>query len=243
MPSVSAIVLSSGFLIGVIFGAVGLVSGFCVVSGLRNLWTRGDGRMIRAIALAVAVAILGTQALSALGYVDLGKSIYLAPTFSAPVVLLGGLLFGYGMVASNACASRSMVLLGRGNLRSLVVIATVAITAEMTLKGLIAPLRIALVNLSQTTSGAVSLPAFLSEAGLASPIAITVAALATSAALFAYAFSHAPFRAAKLLIAAGLIVGVLVPAGWFVTRSSRAASMSRATHRPVTCCARSAAPP
>lgn len=217
MASISTLVLSSGFLIGLAFGAVGLLSGFCVVTGLRNLWTKGDGRMIRAIAVAVAVAILGTQALSALGYVDLGKSIYLAPTFSAPVVLLGGLLFGYGMVASNACASRSMVLLGRGNLRSLVVIATVAITAEMTLKGLIAPLRIALVSMSQTTLGAVSLPAFLSEAGLASPVAITVAALVASAALFAYAFSHVPFRAAKLLIAAGLIVGVLIPAGWFVT--------------------------
>ena len=133
MASLSTIVLSSGFLIGLVFGAVGLVSGFCVVSGLRDLWTKDDGRMIRSVAVAIAVAILGTQGLSAFGYVDLTKSIYLAPSFSAPVVLLGGLMFGYGMIAANACASRAMVLLGRGNLRSLVVIATIAITAEMTL--------------------------------------------------------------------------------------------------------------
>jgi uncharacterized membrane protein YedE/YeeE len=217
MASVSTIVLSSGFLIGLVFGSIGLVSGFCVVSGLRNLWTKNDGRMIRAIALAVAVGILGTQALSALGFVDLSKSIYLAPSFSAPVVFFGGLLFGYGMVAANACASRAMVLLGRGNLRSLVVIATIAITAEMTLKGLIAPARIALVNWSQTTFGAVSLPGFLSQAGVAPSLAIAAAALFTSLALVGYAFSYAPFRAAKLLMASGVIMGLLVPAGWLVT--------------------------
>ena len=217
MISVSTIVLSSGFLIGIAFGAVGLISGFCVVSGLRNQWTKNDGRMIRSIALAIAVAILGTQALSALGYVDLSKSIYLTPSFSAPVVLLGGLLFGYGAVAANACASRAMVLLGRGNLRSLVVIATIGITAEMTLKGLIAPVRIALVSWSQTTFGAVSLPAFVAEAGLSPTLAAVIAALAVAAALLAYAFSYAPFRTSKILVAAGLIMGLLVPAGWYVT--------------------------
>jgi hypothetical protein len=110
-----------------------------------------------------------------------------------------------------------MVLLGRGNLRSLVVIATIAITAEMTLKGLIAPLRIALVNWSQTTLGAVSLPAFLSHAGVAPTLAAGMAALVVSAVLVWYAFSYAPFRSSMLLIAAGLVMGLLVPAGWFVT--------------------------
>jgi len=217
MTSVSTIVLASGFLIGVVFGSVGLVSGFCVTSGLRNLWSKGDGRMIRSVALAAAVGILGTQALSALGYVDLGKSIYLAPSFSAPVVLFGGLLFGYGMVAANACASRAMILFARGNLRSLVVIATIGITAEMTLKGLIAPARIALVNWSQTTLATMSLPAFLSHVGLTPTLAAGLAALVVSALLLVFVFSHAPFRASKLLIVAGLVMGLLVTAGWFVT--------------------------
>jgi hypothetical protein len=52
------------------------------------------------------------------GLVDLGKSIYLQPSFSAPLMFFGGLLFGYGMVMSNGCGSRALVLLGRGNLRS-----------------------------------------------------------------------------------------------------------------------------
>ncbi|HWE78323.1 MAG TPA: YeeE/YedE thiosulfate transporter family protein, partial [Pseudolabrys sp.] len=113
--------------------------------------------------------------------------------------------------------SRTMVLLGRGNLRSLVVIATIGITAQMTLKGLIAPLRIALVNGSQTTFGTLSFPAVLAHSGLAPALAASVAALIVAAAFLVYAFSHASFRNAALLIASGIAMGLLVPAGWFVT--------------------------
>src|SRR5580692_5370823 len=150
--SVSTIVIIGAFAIGLVFGAVDLVSGFCLTSGLRNWWTKSDGRMVRSFALALAVAIAGTQLLSVFGLVDLSQSIYQQPSFSAPLMLFGGLLFGYGMVAANACASRALVLLGRGNLRSLVVVATVGVTAEMTLKGLIAPARLAVLHWSDRKS-------------------------------------------------------------------------------------------
>ena len=91
------------------------------------------------------MAVAATQLLAAGGLVDLGKSIYLQPSFSVPVMFFGGLLFGYGMVLSNGCGSRALVLLGRGNLRSFVVVIVLAIFAQMTLKGLIAPARIAMV--------------------------------------------------------------------------------------------------
>src|SRR6201747_2240969 len=146
------IVVLSGLLIGLIYGAVGLLSGFCMMSSLRGWWAEGDGRLVRSFALAMGIAVAATQLLAAGGLVDLGKSIYLQPSFSAPLMFLGGLLFGYGMVLSNGCGSRALVLLGRGNLRSFVVVIVLGITAEMTLKGLIAPARIAMVQLSQITA-------------------------------------------------------------------------------------------
>ncbi|MGC1464634.1 MAG: YeeE/YedE family protein [Pseudolabrys sp.] len=217
MIPVQHVVLVSGLLIGILFGSIGLLSGFCIVTGLRNAWTRADGRMIRSIALALAVAILGTQSLAAAGLVDLGKSIYLQPSFSAPLILIGGLLFGYGMVAANACASRAMILLGGGNLRSLVVIVTVAVTAQMTLKGLIAPARIAFLNWSQITLHQISLPALLSASGAGTSLATAVTALIVGGILLAYAFSYAPFRASRMLIGAGVGIGLLVCAGWLAT--------------------------
>ena len=135
----------SGLLIGLAYGSVGLLSGFCLLSGLRGWWAEGDGRLVRTYALAIGVAVAATQLLAAAGLVDIGKSIYLQPSFSAPVMFFGGFLFGYGMVLSNGCGSRALVLLGRGNLRSFVVVIVLAIFAQMTLKGLIAPARIAMV--------------------------------------------------------------------------------------------------
>jgi uncharacterized protein len=211
------IVVMSGLLIGLAYGAIGLLSGFCLLSGLRGWWGEGDGRLIRTYALALGVAIAATQLLAAGNVIDIGKSIYLQPSFSAPLMFVGGLLFGYGMVLSNGCGSRALVLLGRGNLRSFVVVIVLGIAAQMTLKGLIAPARIAMLQASQAAPQTISLPALFSTLGLGETFARTVAASAIAGALIIFAFAHAPFQRAWGQVTAGVAVGLLVAAGWFAT--------------------------
>jgi uncharacterized membrane protein YedE/YeeE len=211
------IAVLSGLVIGLIYGSIGLVSGFCMMSGLRGWWAGGDSRLVRTYALAIGIAIAASQLLAARGTVDLGKSIYLQSSFSAPVMFLGGLLFGYGMVLSNGCGSRALVLLGRGNLRSFVVVIVLGIFAEMTLKGLIAPARIAGVALTQMTTKWLSLPAVLASLGLSASLARMLAASVISAAFIIFAFAHAPFRRSFGQVAAGLAMGLLVAAGWYAT--------------------------
>src|SRR6201996_9747291 len=217
MPSPANVVILSGLLIGLVYGAVGLLSGFCMMSGLRGWWAQGDSRLVRTYALAMGVAIAATQLLAVRNVVDLGKSIYLQPTFSAPVMFVGGILFGYGMVLSNGCGSRALVLLGRGNLRSLVVVIVLGVAAQMTLKGLIAPGRIFALQWTQTTISLTSLPALVARAGVSEAFARTLVAPVISAALIIFAFAHAPFQRAWGQIAAGLIVGLLIAAGWYAT--------------------------
>src|ERR1700730_14481022 len=217
MDSAANIVVLAGLVIGLIYGAVGLLSGFCMMSSLRGWWAEGDGRLVRTYALAIGVAIATSQLLAARGLVDLGKSIYLQPSFSAPVMFLGGLLFGYGMVLSNGCGSRALVLLGRGNLRSFVVVIVLGITEQMTLKGPIAPGRIAVLQATQRAPKLVSLPALLSTLGLSETFARMAAASVIAGALIIFAFAHAPFKRAWGQIAAGIAVGLLVTAGWFAT--------------------------
>src|SRR5439155_13958405 len=202
-------IVVSGLLIGLVYGSVGLLSGFCLLSGLRGWWADGDGRLVRSYALAIGVAVAGTQLLAAAGLADIGKSIYLQPSFSAPVMFFGGLLFGYGMVLSNGCGSRALVLLGRGNLRSFVVVIVLGISAQMTLKGLIAPSRIVLLQASQVMPSVTSVPALLSSFGLSETISRMLAAAAISGALIIFAFAHAPFQRAWGQIAAGIAVGLL----------------------------------
>lgn len=211
------LVILAGLVIGLVYGAVGLLSGFCLMSSMRGWLVEGDGRLVRSYALAIAVAIGASQFLAGSGMVDLGKSIYLQQSFSAPVLFLGGLLFGYGMVLSNGCGSRALVLLGRGNLRSFVVVVVLAVAAQMTLKGLIAPARIALVQASQTTVNANSLPSVLAPLGLTQALSRALAAVVIVAALVMFAFAHTTFRRSPGQIAAGIIVGLLVAGGWYVT--------------------------
>jgi uncharacterized protein len=196
-------VVVGGLLIGLAYGAIGLLSGFCLLSGLRGWWADGDSRLIRTFALALGVAIAATQLLAAGNVVDIGKSIYLQPSFSAPLMFAGGLLFGYGMVLSNGCGSRALVLLGRGNLRSFVVVIVLGIAAQMTLKGLIAPGRIAVLQATQAAPKSVSLPALLSTLSLSETFARMIAASVIAGALIIFAFAHTPFKRAW--------------GGWFVT--------------------------
>ncbi len=87
----------------------------------------------------------------------------------------------------------------------------------MTLKGLIAPARIAFLHWSEITPQAISLPALLSISGFDETLARGLAALAAAGALVAFAFAHGPFRRAPGPIAAGIAIGLLIPAGWLAT--------------------------
>jgi len=211
------VAILSGLVIGLLYGSIGLLSGFCMMSSLRGWWAEGDGRLVRTYALAMGVAISAAQLLAARGAVDLGKSIYLQTSFSAPIIFLGGMLFGYGMVLSNGCGSRALILLGKGNLRSFVVVVVLGIFAEMTLKGLIAPARVAAIQVTQATVKINSLPALLSSFGLNEVYGRMFATSLVSAALIIFAFSHAPFRRSLGQMAAGVAVGLLIAAGWYAT--------------------------
>ena len=172
--------------------------------------------LLRTFALAAGTAVIGSQLLAASGLVDLCKSIYLQPSFSAPLILFGGFIFGYGMVLANACASRALVLLGRGNLRSLVVVVTIAIVAEMTLRGLIAPARLAFLNWTAMAPKAISLPALLAgleRRGRAHRRRPRLRRRAARLSLRATRRSAAPAGQ----VAAGVFIGLLIPAAWFAT--------------------------
>lgn len=143
-----SIILGIALLIGLIFGIVGQITDFCFYRGLKERWHSSSGHQLQSFTLALATALVGTQLIAARGWVDLSQSIYLNPTLSWLLLPLGGVLFGYGMALANGCGARALVLLGQGNLRSLVVLLCLGISALMTLTGLLAPLRLHLAQLS-----------------------------------------------------------------------------------------------
>ena len=92
--------------------------------------------------LAMAVALLMSQLFQALGWIDLSASIYLSTNFGIGGYIVGGFLFGVGMTLGGGCGQRTLVRTGGGNLKSLVVLLVLGLTAYITLRGLLAGVRI-----------------------------------------------------------------------------------------------------
>lgn len=194
--------------IGLLFGACGQVTGFCLQRGLKEYWSGSDGYKLHAFAMALAVALAGTQALAAAGLVDLGKSLYMMPTWSWLLIPLGGLMFGYGMGMANGCGARALVLLGQGNLRSLIVLLCLGIAAHMVLTGVFGPMRAALAEQTSVSPAALTFTAGWPR---------TLATLSAIAILLTFALR--PRAQGRRLndLAAGVVMGLLVAAGWWVT--------------------------
>ena len=95
----------AGGAIGVLFGAVARRDHFCTLAALERHWYAGDSHGLRTWVLAVAVAIIVTQALSLGGLIDVSKSFYLTINFGWAGAILGGLAFGFGM-AGTLCQLR-----------------------------------------------------------------------------------------------------------------------------------------
>lgn len=212
----------AGLLLGTAFGMAARWSRFCLLRGVRGHLGAQDPAPLRAFALAMAVALLASQALQALGAVDLATAAPLRAQFSLPGVLLGGLLFGLGMVLANSCGARALVLLGGGNLRSLVVVLSLGLAAQATLTGVLAPLRTAVQGLGVVTPMAAALPGALASLLGTAPgptLWLTVALPVLALAWFALrpsASQHVPGNTQPALAGAA-VIGLLVAAGWWIT--------------------------
>jgi uncharacterized protein len=213
------IVVWAGFVIGAIFGVVGQRIEFCITGGLREWWRDNAPRRAAAFTLAVAVAIAGTQIVVAFDYVELRESLYLQPSFSWLVIPVGGFLFGLGMMLARGCGSRALVLLGDGNLRSLVVLLCLGISAYVALTGLLAPPRLWLVEATTMTPelAAPSVPALFESWGLGPGLATALPTIVLAVGLAAFALIKLGLYRAPRDIAGAVVIGLLVPAGWVAT--------------------------
>jgi len=193
-------------LIGLVFGAVVQRTGFCTLGALSDWTLFGDTRRLRSWLLAIAVATAGTQLLFAAGVANIDQSIYRSGPLLAGGHVLGGLMFGFGMVLTGGCVSRNLVRAGSGDLRALLVLAVVGIAVAITLGGILGPLR---VYFSGTTS---IQPVAAPDAQMGLLIGLIAAA-----ALAAVCFASSEFRASSPAWIAGLAVGLCVVAGWALT--------------------------
>lgn len=210
-------VLWLAFALGAVFGAIGQRTHFCTMGAVADIVHMGDWGRMRMWLLAIAVAILGSAALHASGQIDLDKSIYRTPQFIWLSYLVGGLCFGVGMVLASGCASKTLIRLGGGNLKSFVVFLVLGIVAYMTLRGVLGVFRVRVLEqaLIYLPSGQ-SLPALLGASGLAPGIASAICPLLIGGGLLAFVFARRDFLTLDHLLG-GLVIGALVVGAWYVS--------------------------
>ncbi len=212
------LVIVCGFGLAFVFGAAAQRTDFCTMGAVSDVLNMGDWSRMRMWLLAIAVAIAGANALDHAGAVELSRSAYPAPRWPWLAYLVGGLLFGVGMTLASGCASRSLIRLGGGNLKSLIVVLCVALGAEMTINGVLSPLRAILDRFAVQFDQGQDL-SWLLALSLGTGPRLVQPWIATGIALglLAFVLKDRDFRRDYERLIAALLIGVAIVGGWYVT--------------------------
>jgi uncharacterized protein len=222
-------VLLSVFAIAAVMGAVANKTNFCTMGAVSDWINMEDKGRLRAWFLAVAVAMGGVLLLEALGKVNLSGTTfppYRTANFAWLRYLLGGVMFGIGMTLASGCGNKTLVRIGGGNIKSLVVLAIASTAAYFMLwsdfYGIVfdswmAPLSVNLGPLlgakSQTLDSVLGGIAGMENTDT---LHLILGAILVVGILI-FAFGSAEFRTNRDNILGGVVIGLAVVAGWYLT--------------------------
>jgi hypothetical protein len=218
----AALVAWFAFGLAVVFGAVASRVNFCTMGAVTDVVSFGDWRRMRMWLLAIAVAIAGVALLAATGQVDFGKTIYTGARVAWLSSLVGGFLFGFGMTLASGCGSKTLIRMGAGNLKSLVVLIVLAISAYMTLKGLFGVWRVSALDPVRFDTAVIGashsdIPTVIAAMIGDSRLVRTGLPLAVAALIAIFALASRDFRASPAMIAGGIVIGAVIVGGWYVS--------------------------
>jgi len=207
------------FVLAFIFGAVGNKTNFCTMGAISDWVNMGDMNRMRMWLLAIAIAVIGANALHLAGVVDLSKSIYQAPNFTWLSYIVGGFLFGVGMTLGSGCGSKTLIRIGGGSLKSVIVFVFLGISAYMTLRGLFGAFRVeVLERASVMIAGGQDLPSLASGAtDVAKNAWIAILTVAIGGGLLAFIYASRDFRSSVDYTLGGVVTGLVVVGGWYVS--------------------------
>lgn len=212
-----------GLVTGIVFGVAAQRSRFCLRAATVEFARRRMGPSVAVWLLTFSTALAWVQGASLLGWMRVEDARMMAVTGSWSGAIIGGLMFGVGMVLARGCSGRLLVLAATGNLRSVVSGLIFAVVAQMSLHGWLAPLRDRLARVWMTEGGTnvnllhvLRLPDW---SGFALGLALAVLALVVA--------RRNQIGAARLVFASG--VGFAVALGWVLTFS-----LSQVAFDPVT---------
>ncbi|MEY2886803.1 MAG: hypothetical protein RI913_222, partial [Pseudomonadota bacterium] len=218
LNSISSTVIWSTFVVTVLLGIVLQKTRFCTMGAITDIAIMGEWTRMRQWLLAIGVAIVGVGFMTSMGVIDVSKSIYTGSRLTWVSTIVGSLMFGFGMVLASGCGSKTLLRIGSGNLKSLVVFLTLALSSYMTLRGVFGVLR---VNTTDTVFVTLStqqdLPSVLAASmGMAKDTLQISLALIIGGALIVFALIKKEFWNLNNLLA-GFGVGGAVILVWWIS--------------------------
>jgi len=220
--------LSAVFVIAIALGAIVNKTNFCTMGAVSDWINIGDSGRMRAWLFAMAIAITGVLVMETAGIINLsGETFppYRTANFSWLRYLAGGTLFGIGMTLASGCGNKTLVRVGAGNLKSLIVLVIASVMAYLMMwtpfyeKGFHPWVSATAIDLAQHRVNSQELGAVI--AGLSgmqpSPVLNAAVGGALALGLFIYVFRSADFRGSVDNLLGGAAVGLAVLAGWYLT--------------------------
>ena len=218
LPGLVAQVLGAAFALAVVFGAIAQRTHFCAMGALADVVNIGDWSRLRMWALAIGVAMIGFNAMVAAGWVQSAHSVYAGPQLLWLSNAVGGLMFGFGMVLASGCGSKTLVRIGGGSLKAVVVFCVLAFAAAATLRGITAVARVASVDaVALALPAGQDLPSLVAHFSGAArgPLALALGG-GIGLALVAWVLARPQGRTADVLLG-GIGIGALVVGVWWVS--------------------------
>ncbi len=213
------------FALALLLGVVANKTNFCTMGAVSDWVNMGDLGRIRAWLLAIAVAMLGVVVLESMGLINADGAF--PPYRNSQIIwaenLLGGLLFGIGMTLASGCGNKTLIRIGGGNFKSVVVLVVIAVVAyymtnpfpdsDQTLFSLffydwIRPLAMD-VGVAQDFGSLLN-----PDNALLTRLVIGVVLVS---AILVFVFKSVDFRRSRDNVLGGIVVGLVVLGGWYVS--------------------------
>ena len=200
---------------GIFLGLAARLGRFCTLGAIEDFLYSSDDRRIRMWGIAIAIAILTTQAASYFGYFTANESVYLSRQFNPLATVLGGLIFGYGMALSGNCGYGALARLGGGDLRSFVIVLVMGLSAYIVMSGPLANLRVWLFPVELDPDNPQGFGAVYSNIFGGSPEFL---GFAIGLLVFGISLSSKSMRQSTSFVFWGIVVGLTVTSGWIGTQ-------------------------
>ena len=224
-------VLIAAFVIAAIMGAVVNKTNFCTMGAVSDLVNIGDTGRMRAWMFAMAVAIIGVIILESSGIssVDASRPPYRNANFAWLEYVLGGVMFGVGMTLGSGCGNKTLIRIGAGNLKSVIVFIIISVCAYFMInpfpgsdKTIYSELFYSWTDPTTISMlGQQDIGSVVGRMTESDPVTIRLVAggLLASFLLF-FTLKSVDFRKSFDNVLAGLVVGICVIGAWYVTSSA-----------------------